>query len=402
MRKTLTEKGVAALKPRPQRYAYPDPELRGHYVRVQPSGAKAYVTVARDPQGKQVWATIGGADVMDLDEARKRARAAIQRVRDGLPALEVTPAKQSFESIAEQWLARHVSVNGLRSEKEINRLLKVHVFPAWKGRGFLAIRRSEVAEVLDNVQDNHGARQADYVLNVVRSIMNWYATRHDDYTPPIVRGMRRQNAKAQARARILDDKEIRQIWNQAQANGTFGAIVRTCLLTAQRSRKVSAMKWSDVVAGEWTIPALPREKDTAGSLVLPEAARAIIEAQPQLGDNPYVFAGRGNGPYRGFSQAKVAFDAKLPHDSEKKPLVAPWVIHDLRRTARSLLSRAGVRPDISERVLGHVQPGVAGIYDRHSYRDEKAGALKALATLIDGIVHPRDNVVTMGKRKRKR
>ena len=62
--------------------------------------------------------------------------------------------------------------NQLRSEKEITRLLRVHVFPAWGGRPFLGIRRSDVAALLDHVQDNHSARQADYVLNVVRSVMN--------------------------------------------------------------------------------------------------------------------------------------------------------------------------------------------------------------------------------------
>jgi integrase len=147
------------------------------------------------------------------------------------------------------------------------------------------------------------------------------------------------------------------------------------------------MKRSDIsLAGEWTIPKEAREKDTAGSLALSEAALAIIVKQPRLGDNPYVFAGRGDGPYRGFSQAKYAFDAKLPD-------VAPWVIHDLRRTARSLMSRAGVRPDIAERVLGHAITGVEGVYDRHSYRDEKADALKRLATLIDTIVNRRQGVV---------
>jgi hypothetical protein len=83
---------------------------------------------------------------------------------------------------------------------------QVHVY-----LGHLGIRRSDMAALLDRVQDGHGARQADYVLNVVRSIMNWYATRHDDYTPPIVRGMKRQSAKAQARARILSDEEIRDL-----------------------------------------------------------------------------------------------------------------------------------------------------------------------------------------------
>ena len=57
MRKTITDKGIAALKPRAARFAFPDPELRGHYIRVQPSGAKAFVSVARDPAGRQIWTT---------------------------------------------------------------------------------------------------------------------------------------------------------------------------------------------------------------------------------------------------------------------------------------------------------------------------------------------------------
>ena len=83
----------------------------------------------------------------------------------------------------------------------------------------------------------------------------------------------------------------------------------------------------------------------------------------------------------GWSRRKRQFDAKLEG-------VQPWVLHDLRRTARSLMSRAGVRPDISERVLGHVIKGVEGIYDRHAYTEEKAHALKALAGLIEKIVNP--------------
>ena len=113
-----------------------------------------------------------------------------------------------------------------------------------------------------------------------------------------------------------------------------------------------------------------------------------------MGNNPYVFAGRGNGSHD-VSQSKPTFDAKLP----KMP---NWTLHDLRRTSRSLLSRAGIRPDISERVLGHAIAGVEGIYDRHKYDAEKAAALGKLAVLVDTIVHPRENVVPMAKRKAKR
>ena len=227
--------------------------------------------------------------------------------------------------------------------------------------------------------------------------MNWYAARNDDYNPPIVRGMRRQSPHAQARGRVLADDEIRAIWQAVESNGTFGGIIRLCLLTAQRSRKVATMRWADISdAGEWTIPKEAREKDSAGSLLLPPAALEIIKAQPRFGENPFVFAGRGDGPFNGFSKAKQRFDARLSD-------VAPWVLHDLRRTARSLLSRAGVSDHHAERVMGHAIAGVAGVYDRHAYRDEKAEALRRLAALIDGIVHPsRANVVPLTKRTKRR
>src|SRR5262245_50754209 len=54
-RQTLDDEGVAALKPKSQRYAFPDPEQRSHYVRVQPSGKKTFVVVARDLANKQIW-----------------------------------------------------------------------------------------------------------------------------------------------------------------------------------------------------------------------------------------------------------------------------------------------------------------------------------------------------------
>jgi integrase len=392
MRRTMTDKGVAALKPRAQRYAVSDPELRGHWIRIQPSGAKSYVAVTRTPDGKQLWTTVGTTDAMSIDAARERARAILQRVRAGLPPVE--PKAETFGAVIANWLKRHVEANALVSGREITRLLNVHVLPAWKDREFTSIRRSDVAALLDHVEDHHSARQADYCLNVVRSVMNWYATRHDDYSPPIVRGMKRQ--KVATRARVLDDAELRAIWQAAERNGTFGAIVRMCLLTAQRSRKIAAMKWADIEDGAWSVPKEPREKDTGGTLVLPEVALVIIRAQPQLATNSHVFAGRRNGPYRGFSAGKATLDSKLPKD------VPQWQVHDLRRTARSLMSRAGVRPDVAERVLGHAIGGVEGIYDRHAYKDEKADALKRLASLVDGIVHPRDNVLPMSKRRKRR
>src|SRR5262249_58436828 len=74
-------------------------------------------------------------------------------------------------------------------------------------------------------------------------------------------------------------------------------------------------------------------------------------------------------------------------------------LHDLRRTSRSLMSRAGINSDIAERCLGHVIGGVRGIYDRHEYHREKRRAFEALAGLVERIVEPRENVVTMRERR---
>ena len=352
MRKSLSDKGVQALKPRATRYNFPDPELRGHYVRVQPSGSKSFAAVAVNPQGKQIWTAIGRADAMPIEEARRKARDVLTRVREGLPAVE--PRADTFEAVAEQWRERYVEKNALRSADKIRGLLRLHVYPKWKDREFLSIRRSDVAALLDHVEDHHSARQADAVLTVLRSLMNWQAIRLDDYSPPIVRKMRR--SKLIGRERILNDEELGLIWQAAEDGGQFGAIVRVCLLTAQRRAKVTTMRWADVSEGVWTIATASREKGNAGALPLPEAALAIIAAQPRV--NEFVFAGRWDGPVIGISGLKDAFDAKLP------PLPR-WTLHDLRRTARSLMSRAEVRSEIAERVMGHAIGGVEGIYDRH-------------------------------------
>ena len=160
------------------------------------------MTVARDPDGKQVWTTIGAADALSVGDARTRAREVLSRVRAGLPAFEAPPDRPAtFHEVAERWLARHVRAKGLRSEEEITRLVNSRIYPAWKDRAFLTIRRSDVVALLDKVEDERGAKQADYVLSAVRGIMNWFATRHDDYMPPLVRGMRRTDPKAAARPR---------------------------------------------------------------------------------------------------------------------------------------------------------------------------------------------------------
>ncbi len=145
----------------------------------------------------------------------------------------------------------------------------------------------------------------------------------------------------------------------------------------------------------WVIPA-ERVKTKEDYVVpLTAEARAVIEAQPQIDDCGFVFSINGRTPFSGFSNAKAELDKELTEAMDGKA-VPHWQLHDLRRTAKTLMQRAGVEPHISERVLGHVIPGVEGVYDQYGYVPQKRAALERLAAEIGRILESSpDNVVQL-------
>ena len=314
---------------------------------------------------------------IDIDTARQKTREIINRVKGG----QRVEGPESFESVAKDWLKRHVDAKGLISTKIIRSYLDRFILPAWGGRVLTSLGRGDVTKLLDSVEDSAGAVTADRVLGAASSIMNWYAARNDNYSTPLVRGMHRSSSKP--RARILSDDEIRLIWSKAE--GTIGDVVKLLLLTAQRRDKVITMKWGDVtVDGTWHVQnGNQREKGTGGELVLPPMALDIVRNRPRLASNEYVFPGPGTLHWKSHARGKQALDqatGPLPQ----------WQLHDLRRTARSLMSRIGIRSEVAENLLGHVQPGVVGVYNQYQYVEEKAKALRQLAGLIESILRNDD------------
>jgi integrase len=325
---------------------------------------------------------------MKLAEAMEKAR---QHFADPDPT--ATRAKvATFKDVAEEWFAEHVE-GRLITEREVRRQLERYVYPEWADRKFLDIKRSDVNDLLDRMARRNRRPQADAVLATLRNLMHWHEIRDEDYVMPIIRGMKRdkRGAKERRRSRILDDHELRLVWATAdEVEPTFGAMLKLLLLTGQRRMKVAAMHWSDIKDGVWIIRTAKREKGTGEKLKLPKVALDIIEAQPRIAGNPHVFAAaRGRGAFNSFGQRKSEIDSKLGE-------MPQWRLHDLRRTARSLMSRAGVKREVAELTIGHEMGGVEVIYDRHSYIEEKADALNRLAALIEQIVDsPEGNVVPL-------
>jgi integrase len=392
-REKLTDKKVAKLVRKEKRYAYPDPELRGHWLRIPPHTSEApisYVVVARDPGGKQIWKTIGTADRLTIAQAREEAKSVLGHIEGGGPAVEPPkPARPTVGSVAQQWLDLHVWENGFRTASESERIINTHIVPHLGDQAIDDVRKEDLTKLLDLVRRENGRHMADGVLKVFSSFSRWHETRVSDFRPLLTRGMHRVLKGEGRRKRALGDDELRAIWGTP---GQYGDFCRLALLTGQRRDKLHTLRWDDLDAnGVWSIRTAPREKGNPGKLKLAKVALDIIQAQSRFVGNPYVFAGqRGNGPAAAFGagQYKAKFD--------KLCGVKNWRIHDLRRTARSLMARAGVQTEIAERVLGHAQGELIEIYDRHDYQIEMGLALEKLAALIELIINPRsENVVAI-------
>jgi integrase len=224
---------------------------------------------------------------------------------------------------------------------------------------------------------------ADYTLAVLRRLFTWHSVREENFRSPIVRGMARTKPKERARQRTLTDAEVRAVWQTASAGGLFGSYLQFVILTACRRNEAALMSWEEVESDKWLIPAARYKTNRDHLVPLSSAAQAVLAKVPK--SNNLIFMTTGQRKHSHWS--KLTFDRACG--------VSGWTIHDLRRTARSLMSRAGVNADHAERCLGHVIGGVRGVYDRYEYREEKAGAFEALAAQIERIVNPRANVVLM-------
>ena len=394
-RKALTAIAIEKLRPRPYRYEIGDPGARGLRVVVHQSGHKSFILRYRF-SGKPQKLTIGST-LIGLAAARASAAKAIYEItqgRDPAAAKRATKEEQklaalavvdTFKAVAERFLKLEGSK--LRSADMLRKTLERLVHKALGDRPIADIKRSEIVRLLDSIEEKRGPVAAQSALAVVRRIMSWHAARSDDFRSPVVRGMARVSIKARSRTRVLTDDEIQKIWKAAEDAGPFGRAVQVLLLTGARRTEVTHMRWSELSGSDWLLP--PERNKAKHPLLRPLSAAALeVIAKTLRTSDTHVFCADGVHPFSGYTRPKEKLDAASG--------VTGWRLHDLRRTTRSLLARAGVASEVAEQCLGHVLGGVEGTYNRHGYHSEKRRAYEALAALIERIVNPpADNVVSM-------
>src|SRR5262249_20589289 len=383
--KRLTDLAIKNFKTAPKRQEISDGK-NGLFIVVQPGGRKSFAVRYRF-HGRSRKLTLPRG--ITLAAARKAAADTIHEVeQDHDPGAAKRQAKEAqqvaaantFRAIAEQYLEREAKKKEgerLRSLEWRRALLERLVYPTLGDQPISAIKRKAIIELLDAIEDGKlanargpikgGATMAHSTLAIIRKIMRWYAIRDEDYVVPIVPGMARIKPDERARSRVFNDDELRAVWTTAERRSDpFSAMIRFMLLTACRRSEAAALTWGEIVEDEigpcWLLPAARNKVKVDLIRPLSEAAQAILEAQAQIGDCPYVFT-YGRKALAAFSQCKDEFDEACG--------VTGWTLHDLRRTARTLMSRAGVISDHAEQCLGHLLSGVRKTYNRDDFKLQK-------------------------------
>jgi integrase len=398
-----------------------DTKIKGFNARLLDSGSVTFIYryvmpgSGRGASKKQLSCGVLGIDGCTVANARNKALRFAGQVADNKdPKAErdtkVARTENTVDHVLDEWLAKYA--NGaaeLRSADAVKAIFKRHVRPAIGKKPIYDVTRADIVKMLDTITDEGGPVAADRTLAHVKSAFNWWRVRDDEFiTMPIVKGMMRTTTKQRKRERALDEQEIRDVWRALDELGEnappfFPAFVHALLLLGCRRDEVAGMHTDEFKGDDWIIPAARYKTKKDHLLPLPATVKAMLSVRK----DGFVFSSdKGKTRFSGYSKAKLALDrtlAQLRKREGRKPMPA-WQFRDLRRTARTGI-RGWIKMDdeIAKRVLGHVVPGVDGVYNVYDYRDEKAEALQKWAVYIAGIVAPTpetpDNVITFGKNK---
>jgi hypothetical protein len=366
----------------------------------------------RRPKGqtKPVRVTLGSFPAIQLKRARELARPYLRELEDGLNPAEkreaaARDAARRAEGMFEPALDDYESgvVEDLRSRREIKRMFKVYVRPRWKGKHLYELRRLDVLRLRDEVAKQNGRVIADRVLEALNAFFRWQSNRDEDFRSPMPPIWRLVKRKDLMRSRALDDEEIRALWHAADkvVPAIYGTLVKLLLITGQRLGDWQKAKWSELIDDALLIPAARYKAARDHAVPLTGIATALLATLPRTGD--YLFQLR-NGHFSNLSKAKRRLDELLAeYLAAKEREFEPFRIHDLRRTARGLLSRARISREIAERLIGHSVGGhVERTYDVYGYWAERIDAANALSDLTERIVNgTAADVIEIGARRRR-
>ncbi|HVM78293.1 MAG TPA: tyrosine-type recombinase/integrase [Stellaceae bacterium] len=377
MTKSLTDSVVASLRPERGQTTWreiADGGCRGLCLRLSPRGERVWA-VRHTVGGRRMRHTIGAYPAVTLAEARRRGGEYLSASRDGMRPEEVIARAEAMNMTVARAHRQYLDAIGStlreRTRKQKATLFEHHINPVIGSRLLRTVRRADVIELVETIKKRFPV-QANRGFSELMALLRWSEQRGYLSGVPTIR--RKEVAtRERPRRRTLEPAEIGAVWRASadlgQATRDF---LRLLILTGQRRDEVRAMRWEeiDLSQGLWTIPS-SRYK-TGADHVVPLSTPALDLLRTRYSEGAMGFVLSGRDPKKLFNGAASA----MRRLRKKLKGTAPFVLHDLRRTCRTRLSKLGVDDKTAELVIGHVPQGMEKVYDLHDRLDERRAALQ--------------------------
>lgn len=393
----LTDIYIKNLAPKKKQYEVFDKKISNFAVRISPGGTKSFILLYRTGRRSRRF-TLGSYPALGLADARVNAKRALLEIMSGIDPQSEKLAKRArhsatlFSSLAHEYIEAHAKKT--KSWPLTLRTLERDFIKQWGKLPVDQISKKQVHALLDELVARNGPTSANRAFAVVRKFFNWCVER--DYLAVSPCSGVKTPCKSSSRDRVLSTDEILRIWHASdQVGWPFGAIVKLLMLTAQRRSEVAGMRWDQVDLDKeiWLQPAPMNKSGRLHVVPLSNLALEVLQSLPHV-DSDLVFPARprqGNGgatrPVSGYSKWK----AKLDEVSG----IRDWTLHDLRRTVATEMAFLGVATQTIELILNHSSrelSGVAGIYNRYQYLDERRKALDQWAQRLGAMIEAQGSI----------
>jgi integrase len=352
-----------------------DTTVNGLGARKQTKGIFYYLRYRHS--GTQIMKSIGRhGSPWTPDTARNRARELLGTLASGTDPFAQSLSGEGFGAATALYLDRKRASRRAGSFSEITRYLRQYSAPLHRMK-LEEIDRRTIAALLGQIEQTKGPVARNRVRSALSGFFAWAITEELLEANP-VQGTAKAN-EGGGRERVLTREELRKLWHSL-GDDAFSNIVRLLLLTGQRRNEIGHLQWAEIDLARKMIilPASRVKNGRRHELPLSRQALAILEHQPRRNSSPFLFSDKQG--FNDWDGAKRQLDKRLG--------IAPFVLHDLRRSCATGMAELGVQPHIIEAVLNHVsghEAGVAGIYNRARYEGEMRDALQRWADHVEQI-----------------
>jgi integrase len=306
-----------------------------------------------------------------VDTARAKALELLGTLASGTDPFTQPLAGETFGAEIERYLARKKTTLKPRSFTEEQRYLRKHAAPLHK-LSLSEIDRRAIAVLLGQREAACGPIARNRLRASLSSFWTWAIAEGLCEQSPVT-GTAKADA-GRSRDRVLTHEELRKLWH-ALGDGRYADVVRLLLLTGQRRTEIGGLIWSEVDFDRKLIVLAPDRTKNSRHHEVPLSSQALTILQRQPKRTEFVFS-----KHMGWAAAKARLDARLQ--------IAPWRLHDLRRTCATQMGELGILPHVVEQALNHVsgaKAGVAGVYNRSKMSDAVRDALQRWADHLDQI-----------------